>query len=494
MKLSGIAVVLFVQHLVSLWDNGDLSIQVLIVVKKKMKYAPAPRHFNLSEMIDQQPLGAMQIWIIGLCAMVALLDGFDLLSIGVAAPAMADTLHIAPSSFGPVFSAALLGLMLGAFGLGPVADRFGRRQLLIGATATFGFFTVLTAAAASLPEIVMLRFLAGVGLGGAMPSFISLAAEYTPRRSRRIMVGLLWTGFPVGGVLAGFLASQITDVFGWQSLFYVGGVLPILLSSVLVKWLPDSVSFMVTRGAPSKDIRWLITRMYPTVEVPQGSYFQIEDEAVAGVPLWHLFTHNRTFGTAVLWTSYFVVFLLLVTNAAWTPILLRTAGMPLANSAIAVAVFSLGSVVGTPLAGWLVNRFGARAVVPAACAGSALALGAVGFSISSFALVVVLQGSAGFFLGVASSGLIALAAAFYPTAIRSTGVGWAMGLGRFGSFVGPLAVGMLAIRGWSISGTFAALGATALFGALFTSMIGFDPSLAAIDDDEVLPAVTGVQL
>jgi AAHS family 4-hydroxybenzoate transporter-like MFS transporter len=459
-----------------------------------MKSTAEPRYFNLSEMIDQHPLGVMQVWIIGLCAMVALLDGFDLLSIGVAAPAIADTLHVAPSSFGPVFSAALLGLMLGAFGLGPFADRFGRRRLLIGATTTFGCFTILTGAAASLPEIAMLRFLAGVGLGGAMPSFISLAAEYTPRRIRRIVVALLWTGFPVGGVLAGFLASQIIDAFGWQSVFYVGGVLPILLSAVLVKTLPDSICFMVTRGAPSEDIRWLISRIYPTIEVPQDGHFLVEEEAAAGVAVWHLFTHNRMFGTTVLWISYFMVFLLLVTNAAWTPILLRTAGMPLAKSAIAVAVFSLGSVVGTPLAGWLVNRLGARGVLPAACAGSALALGAVGFNVSSFALVVELQGLAGFFLGVASSGLIALTASSYPTAIRSTGIGWAMGLGRFGSFAGPLAVGMLAIRGWSISGTFVALGATALCAALFTAMIGFDPSQAAVDADEVLPAVTEVQL
>ena len=166
---------------------------------------------NITELIDRCPLRPLQIRVIVLCGLVALLDGLDLLAIGVAAPVMAGPLHIAPNQLGFVFSAALVGLMLGAFGLGPIADRYGRGCVLIYATATFGVFTLCTASAATLQQMLLFRFLAGVGLGGAMPSFISLAAEYTPRSNRQGVIGLLWTGFPLGGVMVGLLASRLIN-------------------------------------------------------------------------------------------------------------------------------------------------------------------------------------------------------------------------------------------------------------------------------------------
>jgi len=428
---------------------------------------------NVTELIDRRPVGALQVRIIVLCGLVALLDGFDVLSIGLAAPEMADTLHIAPNLFGTIFSAALLGLMLGAFALGPVADQIGRRRVLIGATAVFGIFTILTADAATLPQLLLFRFLAGFGLGGAMPSFISLAAEYTPRPRRGTVVALLYTGFPFGGMIVGLLGPRLIDTFGWPSLFYIGGVLPLVMCLLLVLLLPDSIGFLVAKGAASRDIRNLVTRIDPAVEIAADCEFVIsEEKRMPGMPLWHLFKQGRTVGTLLLWFSYFVTFLILVTNVSWTPILFRQAGIDVAQSAAAIAIFSFGSVIGTPLAGFLVNRRTSSIVLPALFIGGALMLGAVGYGASSTAMAIVLQGFAGFFLGAGSSGIIALAALFYPTVIRSTGIGWAMGMGRFGSFVGPLYVGMLVEWGWDIGDTFAALAAPALCAALFTALIG----------------------
>jgi len=370
---------------------------------------------NITELIDRCPLRPLQIRVIVLCGLVALLDGFDLLAIGVAAPVMAGPLHIAPNQLGFVFSAALVGLMLGAFGLGPIADRYGRRRVLIYATATFGVFTLCTANAATLQQILLFRFLAGVGLGGSMPSFISLAAEYTPRSNRQAVIGLLWTGFPLGGVMVGLLASR------------------------------------------------------------------------------QLFSAGMVGGTVLLWASYFVTFMMLVTSGAWTPTLLRRAGFDGVQSSVAMALFALGSVFGTPLAGFLLNRFAARRLLPAALVGGAATLGAVGHAIQSSAFVIVCLGFAGFRLGVASSGLIALAPLLYSTAIRSTGVGWAMGLGRLGSFVGPLAIGLLVNRGWQIGDCFATLEMTALCAALFTSVIGINRSCGAAKADRVT-AATGEEL
>ena len=167
--------------------------------KRGQNFMSVSSSVNITELIDRYPLGPLQIRIIVLCCLVALLDGFDLLAIGAAAPAMMEPLHIATNQIGFLFSAALFGLMLGAFGLGPIADRYGRRWVLISSTATFGVFTLCTAIAGTLQQVLLFRFFAGVGLGGAMPSFISLAAEYTPRSNRQAVIGLLWTGFPLGG-------------------------------------------------------------------------------------------------------------------------------------------------------------------------------------------------------------------------------------------------------------------------------------------------------
>jgi AAHS family 4-hydroxybenzoate transporter-like MFS transporter len=283
---------------------------------------------------------------------------------------------------------------------------------------------------------------------------------------------LLWTGFPIGGALVGLVASRLIDAVGWHALFYIGGVLPLLLAGVLCLLLPESISFLVTRGAAAHIIARLISRIDPAAIVPPEARFVVSDDRMPGSPVPHLFADGRAAGTGLLWASYFATFLMLVTNQVWAPTLLQRAGIDLAHSALAVAMLALGSVVGTSVAGFLVGRFGARAVLPVAFVASALTLGPVGYAASSIAQVITLQGLAGLFLGLGSSGLIALAAQFYPTAIRSTGVGWAMGLGRLGSFVGPLAVGVLVDRGWQIGSTFVALAAPALAAGVFTSMIG----------------------
>jgi len=438
----------------------------------------ASSSIDVTELIDRHPIGRLQMRVILLCGLVALLDGFDVLAIGLAAPAMGAALHIAPGRFGLIFSAALLGLMLGAFALGPLADRFGRKSLLIGSTLLFGVFTLCTARSSSLQQVLLFRFLAGLGLGGAMPGFISLAAEFTPRARRGTVVGLLFTGFPLGGVIVSLLGARLIGAFGWPSLFYIGGTLPLALVPVLLLALPDSIGFLATRAAAEQKIRDLIVRIAPAFRIPAGVRFVVSDPKLPGIGVRHLFTQGRARGTALIWACYFVTFLMLLTIGTWTPTLLRGAGIGATGAALAVAVFAIGSVFGTPLGGFLVGRFTAALVLPALLVASALALGALGFAIPSVPWMIALQVLVGFFLGAASSGLIALAASFYPLTIRSTGVGWSMGLGRLGSFVGPLAVGALVAAGWLSGSIFAALGAPALLAALGIALLGPEPARA----------------
>jgi MFS transporter, AAHS family, 4-hydroxybenzoate transporter len=432
---------------------------------------PGPA-FNVSELIDTRPVGALQVRIIALCTLVTLLDGMDLQSIGLAAPGIAADLHIPLPSLRVVFSAALAGLALGAFGFGLLADRFGRKAVLIGATACFGVFTIATALAPSFGVLVVLRFLAGLGLGGAMPSFISLTSEYSPRRQRAVIVALLWAGFPLGGFVGGLLASRIIPAFGWQSVFWVGGVLPLLLCVALVLVLPESIGFLVAIRAPAQQISSLLRKIFPAAPIPADAAFVLDEEQASGAPVAQLFAMGRAAGTILLWISFFIALMMLVTNSAWAPILLKQEGIGISDASLAMAAFNLGSVIATVFAGWLIVRAGAAFILPLVMLGSALSVALVGYAAPSVGMVILLQGLFGLFMGGGSSGLIALAAIYYPTAIRSTGVGWAMGMGRVGSFTGPLVVGSLVAAGLSTANIFVALGAPALFAAVTTAIVG----------------------
>ena len=441
----------------------------------------AERVLDVVALIETRPIGPAQWIVIGLCALVAMLDGLDLQSIGLAAPAMGAQLHIAPQAFGMVFSAALAGLALGAFLLGPVADRVGRKRVLVAATFCFGVFTLATAYAGSLPELLTCRFLTGFGLGGAMPSFISLGSEYVAKARRTAVVSLLWAGFPLGGVVGGLLGSRIIPAYGWQSIFLVGGVLPILLSIILAIALPESVSFLVATGKSRDRIGRTLRRIFPDVTTTGETRFELVRESAPRATVLELFGSGRAAGTLLLWASFFFAFMILVTNSAWSPILLRRVGIAAEQSALALALFNFGSLFGSAAAGMLLNRFGILRVLPPTLVLGALAYAMVGWSAPSFGSVMMAEGLFGLLLGCASSGLIALSAIYYPVAIRSTGVGWATGMGRLGSFVGPLAVGQMVGAQWDVPAVFAVLGGSVLIGAVASALMALVPKANTAD-------------
>src|SRR5262249_10442386 len=397
-----------------------------------------------------------------------------------AAPGITADLHIPQPWLSAVFSAALAGLALGAFGFGVLADRVGRKAVLIGATACFGIFTICTALAPNFNVLLVFRFLAGLGLGGAMPSFISLTSEYCPRRLRAVMVALLWAGFPLGGFVGGLLASWIIPAYGWHSVFWVGGVLPLLVCIALLFALPESVGFLVASAASPKRRASLLRQVFPAASVPSDATFVLNEERARGVPVVQLFAAGRAIGTALLWVSFFIAFMMLVTNSAWAPTLLKREGIGIKEASLAMAMYNLGSVIATSFVGWLISRAGAAIILPLAMIGSAVSMALVGYAAPSVGAVILLQALFGVFMGGGSSGLIALAAIYYPTAIRSTGVGWAMGMGRIGSFTGPLAVGSLVALGLSTAGIFFCIAVPGLLSAAATAGVGpVKPACAA---------------
>jgi MFS transporter, AAHS family, 4-hydroxybenzoate transporter len=409
--------------------------------------ATESRAMTVNDVIDSRPVSRFQAMTILLCGLVLLLDGFDTQAMGFLVPPIAEELGIPLSAFGPVLSAGLFGLMLGAMGSGPIADRWGRKWAIIVSTLVFGSFSLLTPQADTVGELVTLRFLTGLGLGGAMPNVVSLASEYAPKRLQPILVTLIFVGMGGGAVLASLVGGALIPIWGWRSVFYVGGILPIALALVLVKVLPESVRFLTARGSDPHRVKAIMRHIAPDLaDTPLAPTAPVRQ---SGVAVTQLFTEGRTVGTLLLWVPFFMNLLILYFILSWLPSLLRQAGMPVSAGITAVLSFSIGGIVGTILQGPLMKGVG---VFPAILGEFLASLGMVILASLIFANFPVMM-AVTFVLGVtvqgAQAGINALSAMYYPTVIRSTGVGWALGVGRIGSIIGPFIGGLMLAAQWT---------------------------------------------
>lgn len=419
---------------------------------------------NVARLIDDGKVSSFQVMAIAMCALIALLDGIDGQSIAVAAPIIVEKLGLTRAAFGPIFSSGLLGAMIGALTFGPLGDRFGRKRMLVIAVALFGIFTLVTPFADSYGSLLAIRFAAGLGLGGATPCFLTLASELAPSRRRGMVASLIWSAFPLGIALGGFLNSFILSKYGWEAVFFFGGVAPLLVGIALVIWLPESLRFLIARERPASELAVIVRKIAPNIAA--NARFVSGEERIEGVPLRNLFTDGRAALTLLLWIPFFTAFGVLALTAVWTPILLSENGIPPAQASIVLGVYGLGALVGMPLAGRLLERFGAAALLIPALVLGAAATSATGYSATSVSSMSITLALAGVFVGFGASGSIALAMLNYPTAIRSTGIGWAMGIGRFGQVLAPLLAGAAVASGWNNITLFVAVGIAPLFGAI----------------------------
>lgn len=426
----------------------------------------AVNEINVTRLIDEGPLTAFQIGVIVCCALVNMFDGMDTQSIGVAAPFIAEGLGIKIASFGPIFSSALVGATIGAASFGPLADRWGRKKLLLVAAVLIGVFTILTAMASSVTMLMIFRVLAGLGLGGATPCFISLTLEYAPARLRATLVTVMWSAFPLGAMMGGFLNSYLLMQLGWRAIFYFGGIAPLFLTVVLAFYLPELIKFLVVRRNDADAVRRIVAR-FRFAHVGDAAHFVVDEKRLPGVPLRHLFTEGRMWGTLFLWVPFFMGFGVLTVAVLWTPSLLRLNGIPAAATAFVVAFNGLGGFLGQSTAGRLIERFGVLVVLfPAFLLGAAATVG-LGYGASSVPLAATFIGLIGLFMGLGTGGAIGLAATIYPTPIRSTGVGWGMAMGRCGQIVGPLIAGALLGAGWTADRIMIVIACGGLIGAVF---------------------------
>jgi AAHS family 4-hydroxybenzoate transporter-like MFS transporter len=444
---------------------------------------------DVIDLIDRHPVTGFQIGVLILCMLVAALDGFDTQAIGYTAPAIAAVIHLPMPQFGQVGSAGLVGAAIGALSFGPFADLFGRKWFMIVAIIVFAIFSYMTAQSASLDDLLTYRFLAGLGLGGATPAFLAMGAELAPKRLRDVFVTVLFASFPAGGLIGSLTSAWVIPAFGWQAVFYIGAVAPIIIAIILAIWLPESVRFLLARNIRQDEVRRTLERIMPG-EVPAGAELVAPpDPARQGAPVKHLFTEGRTIPTLLLGVPFFMVFMVLVTVTFWTPAVLHSVGFSLSAAALIVGLNNLGSVIASAMSGWLVHRFGAfKILIPSFVIGG-LCLAWFGQATTSVVMLGLASFFAGFFVGGTGTGLIAVAAGMYPTSIRSTGIGWGMGMGRVGQFFGPFLTGLLVGLGYKVGGIFYAAAVPCFVGALFLVFLYFArPKMEADAVGSVVPA------
>ena len=432
---------------------------------------------DVAGFIDGQPVSAFQIKLLLICAAVLFLDGFDTTSIGFVAPALAKEWGISKAALGPVFSAGLFGLMIGALLLGPLADRIGRRKIIIFSTIAFGIGTLATAFVQDVNTLIAIRLLTGLGLGGAMPNTIALTSEFSPHRRRATMVMVMFVGFSVGAALGGLLAAALIPQFGWRSVFVVGGAAPLLLAPVLAWRLPESVRFLALTGSANARVAELLALINAKTAFAPATRFVVSEPALTGIPVQHLFNGGRALATLLLWVVFFMSLLDIYFLSNWLPTVLNDLGASISVAAVIGSMFQLGGVIGTFALGSIIDRFSFRALALVYFIG-VFAVGAIGQLGHSAMFVSIAIFVAGFCIVGGQIAANALAAGYYPTSVRATGVGWALGVGRVGSIVGPLIGGVLLSAKWSAGDVFLTAALAALCAAVAAFALGRMAGLA----------------
>jgi AAHS family 4-hydroxybenzoate transporter-like MFS transporter len=408
-----------------------------------------PREVNVADLVDEGKLGGFQLGAFALLGLCLVMDGFDVQAIGYVAPALVRDWGIPNARMGPVFGAGLFGLFVGSVAFSVLADRIGRRPVLLGATLGFAVFTLLTAWAASLPQLIAVRFLAGLGLGAMMPNATALVGEYSPRGRRVATMMIVTNGFMIGAVLGGFVSAWLIPAHGWRSVFVVGGVVPLALLVPMLVWVPESLQFLALRARPPEELARWVRRIAPAAPSGEGVSYVVREERRAGLPLRHLFGEGRALGTALLWVVNFTNVLNAFFVASWLPTVVRDAGHSTSTAVLVGTAVQVGGALGTVVLGFVLQRLGFVPVLTTCFAVAAVNLAVIATPSLPLPLLVAVAFIVGWGIFGGQPGLNALAATFYPTDLRSTGIGAALGVGRFGAILGPLIAGTLMARQWS---------------------------------------------
>jgi len=418
---------------------------------------------DVGESIDNGPWTGFQRLGVLLAALAIVLDGFDGQLIGFAIPVIIQEWGVSREDFAPVVAAGLIGMGFGSALAGYVCDRFGRRPAIIGSLLLFGLATSCIGFSENLASIALFRFVAGLGIGGALPSSSTIAAELTPMKRRTLAISATIVCVPLGGMLAGLYAGYILPAFGWRMLFWLGGALPAVLSIVLIALLPESPRFLVRRQDRWDELRRLLRRMSRTAGDHAGFIDATEQKLERKAGLSALFQRDRVRDTLALWVAFFLSLFAVYTAFSWLPAMLASEGANIAIAARGLTAYNLGGVFGALICAVAITRFGSRWPIVLCCAGGALSAFLLeGAPVANTSLVILGLGLHGLFVNAAQTTMFALSAHVYPTNVRATGTASAMAFGRLGAILSAFAGAAIISAG----------GAEAYFGMLGVAMVG----------------------
>ncbi|PLP96754.1 MFS transporter [Cupriavidus pauculus] len=450
------------------------------------------RHIDVHKLADDARLNSFHAVVLIWCAVIIVFDGYDLAVAGAALPSIMTEMGVDATSAGFMMSSALFGMMGGAIFLGTIADRIGRRKAI---AICIGLFSVFTAAAGFTKDPVVfsvMRFLAGLGIGGAMPNVVAQMTEFSPKRIRSTMVTLMFSGYAVGGMLAAALGKGLIESYGWQSVFIAAG-LPVFLIPMILKSMPESMPFLIKEGRRD-EVQKIVARLEPAYRPQADDNFALPTTDKAdNAPIRHLFRDGRSLSTVMFWVAFFMCLFMIYALSSWLAKLMASVGYSLGSALTFVLVLNFGAVIGAIGGGWLSDRFHIKYVLMSFFVLAAVSISMLGQPVSTPALFF-LVGMAGATTIGTQILLYAYVGQFYPMAVRSTGIGWASGVGRSGAILAPIVIGMLVSMKLPLQQNFLVIAVPALIAVIATAFVNHNRSASASEQhagSEPLPASAG---
>ena len=402
---------------------------------------------DIGPLIDAARFGPVQISVFVLALLCMTFEGYDTYAVSYIGPTLLTLWHLSTATLGVIFTAGTVGSALGYLAIGPLADRLGRRIPVIVGTAAFGAASILSTSATGSTAFIVWRVLVGLALGAVLPNIVAIAAEVTPARRRSLVIVVLYSGFAIGSALAGLIAGRLMPAFGWASVLWVGGAVPLLLALAMWQWLPESPRFLTLRDARDPRLPALLGRLLADTPLPPWAQFTLPGEHLRRQPIRDLFGEGRVLSTLLIWLVLSMDVTTIGALVFWIPTLLNTAGRSAAQGINFSVVLLLGGIIGAFIIGWCMDRFGTyRILIPAHLCATVF--------IVSFALLVKSSPVAvafliGLTLNGGTSGSQGLLARLYPTALRTTGVGWASAVSRLIGVAQPLLLGLMLAAHWT---------------------------------------------
>jgi MFS transporter, AAHS family, benzoate transport protein len=439
------------------------------------------RQIDVHKLADEARFNRFHGLVLFWCALIIIFDGYDLAVVGIALPSIMKDLGVDPTRAGFMVSSALFGMVFGAIFLGTLADKIGRRKTMAICIALFSIFTAAAGLTRDPVTFSVVRFLAGLGIGGVMPNVVAHMTEYAPKKIRATLVTLMFSGYAVGGIVAALLGKGLIETYGWPSVFFAAG-LPVLLIPFILKSMPESMPFLLAKGRHD-ELKLIAARLEPSYRPAASDRLTVPAEDKAGsAPIKQLFKDGRGFSTVMLWLAFFMCLFMVYALSSWLTKLMAGAGYSLGSALTFVLVLNIGAVIGAVGGGWLADKFHIKFVLAAMYALAAFSITLLGQPMPTAALyfVVGLAGASTIGTQIVAN---AYTGQFYPMAVRSTGLGLALGIGRTGAILAPIVIGILVGMKLPLQQNFIAISIPAVLGMIAVLLIDHRRSASAHHQD-----------